>query len=318
MRRRWSKEAVIEEIRRRHAAGLSLGYADTVADNEALTGAARRWFGSWYAAVEAAGFDPDKYKYKRDPKMRWDRPTVLAEIKAYAEKGGNLSAGSARKYHSRLYSAAVFHFGSWKNALKELGIEYDEVRLTQEWSAEKVLQTIQYAHKHGADLSDGTVSTLRQDLYGAAAIHFGSWNEALQQAGIAPEKARRTETWSREKLIEMARRAYECGITPAQLVEARLIDTYTIYRHIEGGLEELSRIVQETTSREAGEIVIENRLSEVMDQKDMSINRLATRINRSRTHIRHIMHSRRIPKLADALLIARELGCHVENIWYIK
>src|SRR5690606_14807227 len=91
MRRKWSKEAVIEEIRRRHSAGLSLGYNDTVADDEALVGAARRWFGSWYAAVEAAGFDSEEYKNKREPKMRWDKATLLAEIKRYAEQGGNLS-----------------------------------------------------------------------------------------------------------------------------------------------------------------------------------------------------------------------------------
>jgi len=318
MRRKWSKETVIEEIRRRHAAGLSLGYTDTVADDEALTGAARRGFGSWYAAVEAAGVNSEVYKRKYEQKMRWDKPTLLAEIKRYAEQGGNLSAGSVRKHYSRLYSAATIYFGSWKNALKELGIEYEDVRLTQEWTPERVIQTILEANKRGADLSDRTVSTLRQDLYGAAATHFGSWHEALKQAGIDPEKARRTETWNREKLIETARRAYECGITPAQLVEARLIDTYTIYRHIEGGLEELSRIVQETTSREAGEIVIENRLAEVMSEEGMSINRLAKRINRSRTHIRHIISSTRTPKLADALLIARELGCHVEDIWRIK
>jgi len=316
--RRWSKEIVIEEIRRRHSAGLSLGYNDTVADDEALTGAARRWFGSWYAAVEAAGVDPEIYKRKYEQKMRWDRPTVLAEIKAYAEKGGDLSAGSVRKHYSRLYSAATIYFGSWKNALKELGIEYEDVRLTQEWTPEKVLRTIREAHRHGADLSDRTVSTLRQDLYGAAATHFGSWPEALRQAGIEPEKVRRTESWNREKLIETARRAYECGITPAQLIEAGLIDTYTVYRHIEGGLEELSRIVQETGEHGEDEIVIENRLAEVMSEKGMSINRLATRINRSRTHIRHIMYSTRTPKLADAMLIARELGCHVEDIWRIK
>jgi len=317
-RRKWSKEAVIEEIRRRHSAGLSLGYNDTVADDEALTGAAKRWFGSWYEAVEAAGFDPEEYKNKREPKMRWDKPTVLAEIKRYSEQGGNLSAGSVRKHYSRLYSAATVHFGSWKNALKELGIDYDDVRLTQEWTPEKVLQTLQEANRQGADLSDRTVSALRPDLYGAAITHFGSWPEALRQAGIEPEKARRTETWSREKLIETARRAYECGITPAQLIEAGLIDTYTVYRHIEGGLGELSRIVQETGEHGEDEIIIENRLAEIMDEKEMSINRLAKRINRSRTHIRHIMNSTRTPKLADALLIARELGCHVENIWYIK
>jgi DNA-binding XRE family transcriptional regulator len=312
--RRWSKEAVIREIKARHRKGLSLGYNATIADDEALAGAARRYFGTWYAAVEAAGFDPSDYKFKTERKLSWDRPTILSEIRSYAEQGGNLSAGSVRKHYSRLYSAAVAYFGSWKAALKELGIDYESVRLYQEWTAERVIQEIKDAHGRGADLSDNTVDALRPDLYGAAHTHFGSWRAAVEAAGLDPEKVRRTNTWSREKLIATAQRAYESGITVTQLVEAGFLDAYTIYRHFEGGIEDLNKLI----AGEQPEIEIENHLAEVMIARKISQNELAKRINRSRTHIRHIMYSTRTPKLADAMLIARELGCHMEDIWRIK
>lgn len=58
----WTKELVIERIKERHTTGKPLNYAAVVADDEALTGAARRHFRSWSIAVTEAGFDYEKIK----------------------------------------------------------------------------------------------------------------------------------------------------------------------------------------------------------------------------------------------------------------
>ncbi|MDI6871721.1 MAG: hypothetical protein QME79_10285 [Bacillota bacterium] len=54
-RLRWTREAVLAAIRRRHADGWPINYAAVVADDEKLTGAARRLFGSWSATLNLGG-----------------------------------------------------------------------------------------------------------------------------------------------------------------------------------------------------------------------------------------------------------------------
>lgn len=314
-RQKWNKEAVIEAIRARHKAGLSLNFSKAVADDEALTGAARRYFGSWYAAVDAAGYDAVQFKHKTHGEKRsWDRPTVLKEIKAYAESGGDLSAGSVRKYNSKLYSAAVSYFGSWRAALRGLGIDYEEVRLYQEWAPDKVIAAIRDAFQKGADLSDNTVSALRPDLYGAALTHFRSWRDALEEAGVDPEKARRTNAWDRDRLIEVARRGYEQGITFSQMTAARLLDKKAILRNFEGGIPELAKAIGVSDPEEA----IESNLEKKMREMGMTAKLIAERINRTEMHVRHLMRAKYLPKLADALLIADVLDCDVRDIWTLK
>lgn len=94
----WTREIVLEAIRKRHANGLPLNYQAVVNDDEKLTGAARRYFGSWNAGLAAAGFDPAEIKRqaRRDsprlPTGTWTEEMVLEGIRRAAREGRDLSA----------------------------------------------------------------------------------------------------------------------------------------------------------------------------------------------------------------------------------
>lgn len=313
----WTREKVIESIKRRADAGLRLSYSATLADEEALIGAARRLFGSWDAAVTAAGYDIRRYKYalQEDNEEAWDRDRVLHEMREYTLSGGNLSAGYVRKYYSKLYSAAVAYLGSWRAALAELGIDYNEVILRAKWSPELVIKTIQQAHKDRADLSDRTVDALRGDLYGAAQSHFGSWAAAVEAAGLRPEEVRRTREWSREKIADFAARCYEAGITVRQLVNAGIIHSNVISKYFRGA-RDLYDAIGVTATAETDTLT--SRLKEIMRLKNVSVSDLAKKIGRTDMHVRHLINRNQPPKLADALRIAKALNCNVNDIWDVK
>jgi DNA-binding Xre family transcriptional regulator len=316
MRKRWNPELVIEAIKRRAMSGQSLGYSATVADDESLTGAARRYFGSWDAAVTAAGYDINEYKYKlRDERVeRWDREKVLREVREYAQSGGNLSAGYVRSHKSKLYSAAVTYCGSWRQALEANGINYDEVKLRDEWSPDRVIETIQKAHKEGADLSDQTINALRHDLYGAAYTHFGSWRAAVEASGILPDEVRRTRAWDRERIIEFVNRCFKAGITLNQMVEAGLIHKNNILDHFTT-VKDFYQVAGIETTPDSTQV--QSRLDQILREKNISPAALAEKIGCTETYIRHLMRAKYPPRLPNALRIAKVLECDVGDIWSI-
>jgi len=86
----WTQQSVLEAIRQRDASGLPINYQAVVNDDEKLTGAARRYFGSWNAALAAAGFDPEQIRRetRRDsprlPAGTWTEEMVLEGIRRAA------------------------------------------------------------------------------------------------------------------------------------------------------------------------------------------------------------------------------------------
>lgn len=226
MRRRWTQEDVLAAIQERHRRGLPLNYAAVVADDEPLTGAARRLFGSWRAAIEAAGFDYDKIRYppvERLPDGYWTPDRIVCLIRQRLAEGKPLAAHLVQIEDSRLYAAAAHKFGSWAAAIEAAGLDYDQIRLREVWSPERVVAEIQAAHAAGEDLSDRAISASRPDLYGAAYEHFGSWRAAVQAAGIEYASVRRTREWTREAVIAALHEAAKRGKVNSRTLPSGLL-----------------------------------------------------------------------------------------------
>lgn len=203
-KRRWSKEAILTALTARSEAGLPLNYQAVVEDDEALTGAARRYFGSWDNALIAAGHDPATIKFPRTdvlPSGTWTPETILEQIHADISSGLEVSAHAAQLRYPGMVAKAQQIYGSWEAAITAAGYDYSLVRKTRTWTPEQVIERIQALSKCGADLSDNTCSAYSPPLYGAAQTHFGSWPAALEAAGVNPLEARRTLTWSQGKLL---------------------------------------------------------------------------------------------------------------------
>ena len=159
--RRWSKQKLLDEIRSRHERGLPL--VTSCREISYLVEAACRQFGSWGAALAAAGVPPNQ--------QHWTKEGI---IQAIQERYGEHveSPVPSRK----LEEAARRHFGSWANALSAAGVMSPQERLRQ-----KVIEILQDRYVKGESLE-----SLREDaeLSAAAKRAFRSWQKAVLAAGL--------------------------------------------------------------------------------------------------------------------------------------
>ena len=133
----WSQEKIREEIARLHASGFDITQSRMESIDSKLTSAAIRYFGSWRAAVEAAGIDYERVaalgKQRRSEKItKWTKESILEEIRRLNEAGEDLTSTVVRRKYLSLYATArrKDHFGSWANALEAAGIDYASLKQT--------------------------------------------------------------------------------------------------------------------------------------------------------------------------------------------
>jgi hypothetical protein len=79
--------------------------------------AALKYFGSWFAALEAAGINSTQV----NPRYGWDRDKIIEAILLQAVERRTLGATYVRPLS--LKTAAVKELGSWERALREAGLD---------------------------------------------------------------------------------------------------------------------------------------------------------------------------------------------------
>src|SRR5688500_6719700 len=139
-RPRWTRQRIIALIKESRRKGLDLHWSAVTQRREELGRAAfaslqHRLFGSWDRALHAAGLDADDVSIYR----RWDRNTILFELKARRQDEAPLNSGAVQKDEPGLHAAAVRHFGSYDRSLRAAGIDPARVRERKRWTREEVV-----------------------------------------------------------------------------------------------------------------------------------------------------------------------------------
>lgn len=123
-------------------------------------------------------------------KQKWSKEKIVDMIKDLKKQDIDISASNISKNYIPLFTAACSrrYFSSWANAVKESGINYDQIleagkarrrkKLTK-WSKDQVLEEVRKAES----LNLLTTYRDRLALYSAARREFGSWKQALEAAG---------------------------------------------------------------------------------------------------------------------------------------
>src|SRR5687767_9236609 len=130
--------------------------------------------------------------------MAWSKDEIGLEILRSYAVGEPLSYGEVQKNNLRLLRAATRYFGSWKNAIEYAGLDYEQIRRYKVWTGERIVEQIRKYHREGRDLSWRHVSTELDPPLAAAAIRtnrFGTWEKALEAAGLDYEEIRRHRSW---------------------------------------------------------------------------------------------------------------------------
>jgi hypothetical protein len=184
-RPRWTKQKIISLIKQARRRGDDLHWSAVTKRRDEMGKAAfaslqPRLFGRWDRALHAAGLDADEVSRYR----KWDRNTVVFELKARAQADEALNSGAIQKDDSGLHAAAVRHFGSYDRALRAAKVDPDSVRRRRNWSRPDVLAALKQAKRQGMHLADSTVRREHPALYGAAVRLFGTYTAARDAAGV--------------------------------------------------------------------------------------------------------------------------------------
>lgn len=194
-KRKWSTGSIVEAIRSLHRQGADLSPTGVRKTHGALFSSARSrsHFGSWQAAVEAAGLDYSKVKRGQQV---WSAERIIREIRRAHSQGADLLSVAFKNQNKKLYSAACArrYFGSWRQALASAGLDYEAMRAEHFWSRQRIIHTIRRLHQAGEPLNWSSIQESDPSLYRAARRRetFGSWRNALRAAGVGPDpRARR-------------------------------------------------------------------------------------------------------------------------------
>ena len=149
----WTRERIIEAILTRVLNCEPLG--SRTVKPRSLAEAATRVFGSWRAALAAAGVDPEQasrrqcgvasesedgstthhgetvaraqVRYRRNPGTRWSEEEILRAIGERLRDNKRMNAAAVDEDDGPLYRVARRRYGSWHSALLAAGLNPDEV-----------------------------------------------------------------------------------------------------------------------------------------------------------------------------------------------
>lgn len=142
--------------------------------------------------------------------MLWNKSRILQKLKQLHRAGDDLSYNAMCRTHQPLVSAAAYHFGSYRDAVRKAGIDYASVVRRPRWTKDAIVQLIKQAKRRGEDLHWAAV-TRRRDELGKAAFAslqsrlFGSWDRALTSAGLDAAKISRYRSWDRGSIVAKLR-----------------------------------------------------------------------------------------------------------------
>lgn len=196
MRRKWSKERVIEAIQVRQHEGLPLQGA--LMTDRALLSAATRHCGGWRKALAAAQIPVPL-------RQAWTKELVIERLRAWHWQGRRLA--ELWKVDWRLVSAAQRHFGRLSRAIVAAGVPLPS-RL--KWTRERILAVLPSYAREGQPLLQKQVPAA---LGNAIYRHFASWREAVAAAGMTPVRppGPPQTRWTKRRVIETIQARHRQG-----------------------------------------------------------------------------------------------------------
>lgn len=179
----WDREEVIAQIKYRHRLSQDISYVGVLEEYHHLLFAAVHYFKNWGIAVTSAGIDYSKVRRQEV----WSKARIVRLLKRYKKKKEDFRYNEFQRRHPKLFAAACYHFGSWKNALAVIGIAPDLIRGKKftDWNREKIKRRINSLYRKGNDLSyKGVRDSGDISLISAGCFCFGNWGKAIIASGL--------------------------------------------------------------------------------------------------------------------------------------
>ena len=138
--------------------------------------------------------------------MVWDKSEILQTLKKLHKQGDDLSYNSLSRKMQSLVSAAAYHFGSYRIAIEQAGIDYAEVARRPRWTKTSIIKLIKEAKRGDESLYWSAVCKRRDELGRAAFASlqprlFGSWDRALHAAGLDADEINQYRKWTKDTVV---------------------------------------------------------------------------------------------------------------------
>ncbi|MBS3104739.1 hypothetical protein J4234_00610 [Candidatus Woesearchaeota archaeon] len=184
----WTKERVISEIKKIRAENGDLSANYCMKKRSSLFHAGYDLFDGWENAIHSTGIDYSIIlKHKQ-----WSKQEILNEILKLSKEGVNLSHKNIKKIRRDLISPSEYHFGSWAQAVNSAGIDYFKtvaINKNKFWTKEKIIEEIKKLYSAGHMLNSQSMQKSKnRDLFDAAKVKFGSWENAINNTNLDYQK----------------------------------------------------------------------------------------------------------------------------------
>lgn len=176
------RESVIRAILRRQRDDLPLNCQAAKGSSRPLYRAAVHHYGSWRAALEAAGINAAAVGRKR----KWDKGKIVNRLRRLCRQGRSLRQSAVSRHDSGFCRAVRLNFGSWCNALVAARINPESICRDPQWDRTSIIEAILLRVVRAESLGSTTVRP--RTLKSAAVKEFGSWSAALVAAGLEPRR----------------------------------------------------------------------------------------------------------------------------------
>jgi hypothetical protein len=126
----WTPQKVLDRIRKLHQKKPLNSSSDIRRRDSRLYDSCHRYFGGPVPAIEAAGIPYVSLKFRRS--RQWTKSCVLQTIRTLESAGASLRPNALSKHlvdqTDEFLAVAKERFGSWENAVRAAGIDYDTYR----------------------------------------------------------------------------------------------------------------------------------------------------------------------------------------------
>ncbi|MGA2583040.1 MAG: hypothetical protein ABSG31_07160 [Tepidisphaeraceae bacterium] len=148
--------------------------------------------------------------------MVWTKSGILKELARLHQSGKEMSYNRLAKSRQSLVSAAAYHFGSYRRAVQQAGIDYAAVLRRPRWTRKNIIAIIKSARRRGDNLNWSAVIKRRDELGKAAFASlqkrlFGQWVRALQAAGVDGDDVALYRRWDRNTIAFDLRQRFQDG-----------------------------------------------------------------------------------------------------------
>ncbi|WP_050179950.1 hypothetical protein [Domibacillus robiginosus] len=114
-------------------------------------------------------------------RVEWDQEKVINIIKKLHEENLDLSVISIRANNSNVYTAAIRHFESWRNAVEKAGFNYQKIcKLNMTWNVDEIKRRLILRQEQSKTMQSSVLRLEEPDLYGACLKIYGGYREAFE------------------------------------------------------------------------------------------------------------------------------------------